>query len=292
MHHKQLLTTLYAVYRRRLMGPIAYPLHDHRDFGEIFWCDGGSLVHLINGEEVVMQKGDMVLIRPWDQHSLLGDHQPFYIGVVCFAWHVYDYLKLRYWKGDASVYGEDLSQPRMFRLSGSQMQVLRHLFFSLKKSSRSLLHIESFLGVIIAEFCIVPPDTRIDEEALPDWLLNAVRSIRQPEHFRLGVPRFYELCGRCPEHITRLFRKATGVTPGAYIRRLRMAHAAALLSSTPRKIFDIGLECGFENASLFYTTFRKEYGITPGTYRTRFLDGLAREQPIGPLPGFGPLDGK
>ncbi len=279
VHHNQLLATLYAVYRRRLMGPVAYPLHDHRDYGEIFWCDSGSCLHLINGEEVPMSKGDLVFIRPWDQHSLLGDAQPFYLGVVCFAWHVYDYLKLRYWKGDPSIYGEDQTQPRMFRLSGSQMQWLRHSFLSLKRSSHSLLHIESFLGAVVAELCMVPPHIRVKEEAMPEWLFKAVRTIRQPEHFRHGVPRFYELCGRCPEHVSRLFRKMTGVTPGVYIQRLRMAHAAVLLHSTSRQILDIGMECGFESASHFYTTFRKEYGLSPRAWRERY-----QNEPFTPIP--------
>lgn len=282
MKHNQLLSALYKAYYLQYSGPDAYPLHDHHGYGEVFWCDGGSLTHFINGSKVRMKEGDLVFIRPWDQHSLGGPrNHPFRLMLVCFAWHTYGYLKQRYWNDDPSIYGEELALPRMFRLNKKQMQWLRHSFFTIHKAPPSLLQIEAFLGSLFGELCSVPKEVQIDESAMPDWLMAAVRAIRQPEHFCLGATELYRLCGRSPEHVTRTFRRVTGTTPGKYVNQLRMLHAAALLTGTSQSILDIGQECGFDSASAFYTSFHHEFGIAPRAYRLR---ALTHSMPLPHLP--------
>ncbi|ROM83833.1 MULTISPECIES: helix-turn-helix domain-containing protein [Pseudomonas] len=68
-------------------------------------------------------------------------------------------------------------------------------------------------------------------------------------------------------HFSRVFKRATGLSPSQYFIRLRMSRARHLLLETDRSIIDIGLEVGYSSASHFSQVFRREVGITPSAYR-------------------------
>ena len=54
-----------------------------------------------------------------------------------------------------------------------------------------------------------------------------------------------------------------------WLIRQRLIHARLLLISTDKAIAEIGTACAFPNTSHFIKLFRKQYGMTPATYRNR-----------------------
>lgn len=68
-------------------------------------------------------------------------------------------------------------------------------------------------------------------------------------------------------HFSRMFKRATGLSPSQYFIGLRMARARRLLIETQRSIIDIGLEVGYSSPSHFSQVFRREVGVTPSAYR-------------------------
>jgi len=68
-------------------------------------------------------------------------------------------------------------------------------------------------------------------------------------------------------HFSRMFKRATGLSPSQYFIGLRMARARRLLIETQRSVIDIGLEVGYSSASHFSQVFRREVGVTPSAYR-------------------------
>lgn len=73
--------------------------------------------------------------------------------------------------------------------------------------------------------------------------------------------------GLSPSHFARAFRAATGEPPHRYLTQLRIEAAGCLLEQTRLPIIDVGLRCGFTQASHFSTTFRKATGLSPRAYR-------------------------
>lgn len=267
----------YHAARSRFQGPEAYPLHDH-DFGEVFWVEEGAFTHCVNGERVEVRTGDCVFIRPWDFHAFTTPgRERFEIVNICFPWPTYQGIRQRHFDGE-DLYGEALPLPRAIRLLPGQVEWARAAFITLLKGGLPTLQIERFLINLIAEF--IPPrqDERPATQApLPLWMEEAMRAIRRPEALQKGVPEFYRLCGRCPEHVSREFHRQTGATVVQWINRLRMEHAAALLAATPQEIVEIGLDCGFESLSHFYACFRKAYGLAPSAYRRKAQSRLYPE---------------
>lgn len=247
-------------------------MHDHDRFGELLWCDQGKTAHVINGEEIKMEAGDMAFIRPEDQHRFYSPrNRPFHLMVVCFAWHVYETFRQRYFPNDR-IYGEDGKLPKMIRLTRKQLDWMRKAFFELYQAPRSQLHIDHYLSSVFLQLGMIPANKQFPLASFPQWMHKGLMLIRDPEHFRLGPHEFFRLCGRCPEHVTRVFRRITGETPSKYITHLRMQYAANLLSVTSQNILDIGNACGLESMSHFYSAFRKQYGMTPHAYRNHCIE--------------------
>jgi AraC-like DNA-binding protein len=62
----------------------------------------------------------------------------------------------------------------------------------------------------------------------------------------------------------------SGTTLSRYVTRRRLARARAALADPAiarRAIFDIALDCGFDNLSTFYRLFGQAYGTTPADWR-------------------------
>jgi AraC-like DNA-binding protein len=72
-------------------------------------------------------------------------------------------------------------------------------------------------------------------------------------------------CSR--EHLTRLFRTATGVSPIDYLTQQRLRRAAQALRATNDKLEAIAQRCGFSSANYFCRTFRERVGTTPARFR-------------------------
>ncbi|MEX2092520.1 MAG: DNA-binding transcriptional regulator [Pirellulales bacterium] len=66
------------------------------------------------------------------------------------------------------------------------------------------------------------------------------------------------------------FRRTTGKTILSEIQRIRLDHAKRMLRDTDLPIPQIAESSGYNSASYLTQVFRKEVGITPAKYRTRF----------------------
>ena len=71
--------------------------------------------------------------------------------------------------------------------------------------------------------------------------------------------------------LIRRCRKELGMTPGAYIRKVRMEKAAQLLRENPRPIQEISTAVGILDANYFVKLFKQEFGQTPSAYRAERL---------------------
>lgn len=68
-------------------------------------------------------------------------------------------------------------------------------------------------------------------------------------------------------HFARLFRRHTGVSPYAYLLRVRMSEAMDHLLSTPLSVKEISRMMGFNDVSHFCRVFRQHHGLSPGRAR-------------------------
>ena len=69
------------------------------------------------------------------------------------------------------------------------------------------------------------------------------------------------------EHMIRIFRDETGMTPHQYLKLLRMRRSCALLEESHASISEIASAVGYLSVSAFIAQFKSVYGMTPRAYR-------------------------
>jgi AraC-like DNA-binding protein len=94
-------------------------------------------------------------------------------------------------------------------------------------------------------------------------------------------------------YFSRLFRDATGISPGRFLAAVRIHQAKRLLLSTSMNITDISFTVGYNSLGSFTNYFTASVGVSPGKFRRisrtgRF--GLPGPQP-NPRAGRGAVAG-
>lgn len=80
----------------------------------------------------------------------------------------------------------------------------------------------------------------------------------------------------------RRFTDATGLTPLAYVQRLRIEDAKRRLERTEASVDEISWQVGYEDPAFFRRLFKRTTGLAPGAYRKRFrIPDFARPSPRG-----------
>lgn len=69
------------------------------------------------------------------------------------------------------------------------------------------------------------------------------------------------------EHLSRVFRRTTGLTVGQYVRRRRVLEGASRLRERRADLSEVANACGFADQSHFTREFRRHFGTTPRRYR-------------------------
>lgn len=80
--------------------------------------------------------------------------------------------------------------------------------------------------------------------------------------------------------VRHLFRREVGVSPGQFLKGVRLERAKTLLETSYLSIKQIMFEAGYADETRFIRVFRKTFGHTPGEYRhlvrTRSMTSGAR----------------
>jgi AraC-like DNA-binding protein len=102
-------------------------------------------------------------------------------------------------------------------------------------------------------------------------------ALRLDESPEAGIPLAEIARAACvtPEHLIRLFKRATGRTPAETVRLARLERAAVLLARTNYGVAEVARLCGFESPFHFSRLFRRAYGQSPTEMRRAVAAGGA-----------------
>ena len=92
----------------------------------------------------------------------------------------------------------------------------------------------------------------------------------------LKINAVAENCGFSnPYHFCRIFKQKTGLTPNAYLNRLRIEKAKKLLAKTNENmnIKQIADSCGFNDQYYFSRIFKRSEGVSPAHWKRQKTNG-------------------
>lgn len=98
----------------------------------------------------------------------------------------------------------------------------------------------------------------------------------------ISIEELSRLTNRSLTSFKKEFRRIFKMPPHKWYIRQRLMHSRMLLLSTSKSISEIGIECTFPNTSHFIKLFKKEYELTPATYRIRHKDTAESNRPQQP----------
>jgi transcriptional regulator GlxA family with amidase domain len=110
-------------------------------------------------------------------------------------------------------------------------------------------------------------------QAAQDWIAT---------HFPVANPleEMIQRTGLTERTFKRRFTSATGLSPIAYVQRLRIEDAKRRLERTEASVDEISWQVGYEDPAFFRRLFKRLTGLAPGTYRRRFrIPDYARPHP-------------
>jgi AraC-like DNA-binding protein/quercetin dioxygenase-like cupin family protein len=239
-------------------------LHCH-DYAEIFWIENGSGHHIINGQTISLKPGNLVMIRPNDEHTFSSAGEGLTIMNLAFPADTLGYFRERYFKDYNAYFWIDSIIPYHTLMDVALIRRISQKAEKTWKYKKSKFYLDTLL-LFIFGLIAANKDLETDDH-VPVWLHNAIQDYTTPELFKQGAAGFAALCEKNIDHVNRIVRSAYGKTLSALITELRMSFAARQLSMTNNPIKVICNDCGFANLGHFYKTFKQTFNQTPTDYR-------------------------
>jgi len=109
--------------------------------------------------------------------------------------------------------------------------------------------------------------SRLHCEREPRFLTLAVEYLHAHHLDRIDLGALARGVGVHPSRLAHEFRARLGVSPGEYVRCLRLEWAARELGAGEVSVAEVALRAGFYDQSHFSRMFRRHYGIPPAAWR-------------------------
>ena len=140
------------------------------------------------------------------------------------------------------------------KLADDRSPLMRHSFFQI-------------LLLLCSRVCLFPSESPGNIHTTDQQIVQTACFIHANYMLPITSSDIAQAVGFSSNHLSRKFRRTTGVGLHEYLVFVRLDHAAQELISTEDSITDIALRCGFSDSNYFKDSFKKKYGVTPRAYR-------------------------
>ncbi len=250
------------------------------EFIEFVYIMDGQMIHYINGEKFIAQKGTLLIINTDETHEFYNSGRNAYINLHIVPEKI---NKLDNFYKEINNVLQQMGGKDYF-----SWEALPHM---IQFGGIKMIEIENLLRYMINEMNSRPFGYEVIlRECLTMLLIEIERKLHEvtgglKEYY--GSVKFFEIknfidenCFRkitlvdiakefycSPVYLGRLFKKCMGKSFIEYVRDKRMEKAIELLITTNITIEELAMSVGYSDKTQFYSIFEKYTGKTPKKYR-------------------------
>ena len=114
-----------------------------------------------------------------------------------------------------------------------------------------------------------------DGQFLPRIVETIKANIGDPD---FGVEELSREIGMSRVHLNRKLKDTISVSPGTFIKSIRLKQAAYLLVNNKANISEVAYKVGFSTHSYFSSTFKDYFGLSPKEFVAKYSDPARREE--------------
>lgn len=223
----------------------------------------GNVIYYLNGETVVVEKGDFLYIPKGvmrsGRNAPEGPHQKYSVHFLLDKPELFP-----------------IDAPRSFRkvrarnldYMKQRFTVLAQHWFSRKKHDEIIC-----TGIAIELLGYFTQETA--EGRFASIKLRLMREVQDYilEHYResIRIQELAELVDRAPNYVTQAFKEVTGMTPITYLHQVRVHSARDLILNTKLTIGEVADYLGYSDQAHFNRVFKKVMGYPPSSVQREVM---------------------
>ena len=232
---------------------------ESHSMAELTYVDQGSLHSVADGQDLLLEQGDMALFAPyqWHMHYADTDVAPRIVTI------------------SFSVSGCDLSPLLNRRFSSGQKaadllrKMLREQELMNPHSTDMILSLLQQLLITLLREAQAPAA----KSQTPHFANNENEIIRAAQQFisshvreKLSVPAVAKGIDVSASYLTALFHKHLQISPGEYIRRIKLQESKQMIREGELNFTQIAEALQYSTVHHFSRQFKEKFGITPTEY--------------------------
>lgn len=229
---------------------------EHHPMLELTYVDKGSLHSVADGQELLLSQGELTIYGPGQWHTQYSDMDvsPSFVTIT-------------------------------FDLEGSGWEALLNRKFALSPQALDLIHqllreresadpyagdmVLSLLNLLLLTLLRQAKTAQEQPEAVNsenEVILRAQQYIYAHIEQRLTVPVVAQAAKVSPSYLTALFHKHLLLSPGEYIRRMKLQVSKEWIREGNRNFTEIAASLQYSSVHHFSRQFKDKFGISPSEY--------------------------
>lgn len=235
-----------------------YLARENCPYAILFYCESGQGEIIHQGKHIYFTKGDTVITPAGTSHIFISDPEnPFIVKWINVSGNAVDSIMSTYGLFTPAIFmGVDTSG-----LIASYHETLISSLAPCEVVSSTIL-----LLTAIVHTCVLPTlQAPQSQSQLAQMIKTCIDHHMQDRD--LSVSKIADILSLPLSKTTKVFQRAFGIGPHEYIIQQKINNSKLLLRSTDLPIKAIAEAMGFSDTNYFFYFFKKNAGVTPGTFR-------------------------
>ena len=249
---------LYTLFYQEKEQSFLFPGESH-SVVELTYVDQGSLHSVADGQDILLEQGDLMLYAPNQWHMQYADI------------HISPrFMTLAFDPGDydlSCLYNRKFQSPqKVIRLLE---QILREQEKMDELSGDIILCLLSQAILTLKRLSDAPADVLRSTHCITnenEIIRRAQQYISTNVRNRLTVPLVAQNTDVSTSYLTALFHKHLQISPGEYIRRIKLQESKQMIREGSLNFTEIAEALQYSTIHHFSRQFKEKFGITPSQY--------------------------